>query len=82
MPFKSQAQERAAFSGALGPKMKAAAPEWASKTNQKSLSKKIGRGKAAKNKTPEEVYAAKKVVPKPKTKKETSGQRFIKHFTN
>lgn len=37
MPFQSKAQERAAFSGALGEKMKAAAPEWASKTNQKKL---------------------------------------------
>lgn len=37
MPFKSKAQERAAFSGALGEEMKEAAPEWASKTNQKKL---------------------------------------------
>ncbi len=32
MPFKSQAQARAAFAGALGPKMKALAPEFAAKT--------------------------------------------------
>lgn len=37
MPFKSKAQERAAFSGALGPEMKGKAKEWASKTNQKKL---------------------------------------------
>jgi hypothetical protein len=38
MPFKSRAQERAAFSGALGPKMKARAKTWAAETpNQKSL---------------------------------------------
>ncbi len=37
MPFKSKAQERAAFSGALGSKMKKAAPEWAKQTNQKAL---------------------------------------------
>lgn len=45
MPFKSLSQERAAFSGALGPKMKAAAPEWASKTNQKSLPNKKSKPK-------------------------------------
>ncbi len=32
MPFKSKAQMRAAFSGALGSKMKRAAKEWADKT--------------------------------------------------
>ncbi len=37
MPFKSKAQERAAFSGALGPEMKKKAPEFAAMTNQKSL---------------------------------------------
>jgi len=37
MPFKSKRQERAAFGGYLGAKMKKAAPEWASKTNQKTL---------------------------------------------
>jgi hypothetical protein len=41
MPFKSKSQERAAFSGALGEKMKEAAPEWASKTNQKKLPNKV-----------------------------------------
>jgi hypothetical protein len=45
MPFKSKAQARAAFSGALGPKMKAAAPEWAAKTNFKSLPKKVKQTK-------------------------------------
>ena len=38
MPFKSKAQMKAAFSGALGPKMKKAAKEWASVTpNPKGL---------------------------------------------
>lgn len=42
MPFKSVAQQRAAFSGALGPEMKAKAPEWASKTNFKGLPQHVG----------------------------------------
>ena len=37
MPFLSKSQERAAYSGALGEKMKEAAPEWASKTDQEDL---------------------------------------------
>lgn len=37
MPFKSSAQSRAAFSGALGPEMKKKAKEWASVTNYKTL---------------------------------------------
>lgn len=45
MPFKSKAQERAAFSGALGPKLKASAKEWASKTNQKALPEKVKKKK-------------------------------------
>lgn len=32
MPFKSKAQMRAAFSGALGPEMKARAQHWADET--------------------------------------------------
>lgn len=32
MPFKSKAQMRAAFSGALGPEMKSKAQTWASET--------------------------------------------------
>lgn len=32
MPFKSKAQQRAAFSGALGPEMKAKARTWAHET--------------------------------------------------
>jgi hypothetical protein len=32
MPFKSSAQMRAAFSGALGPKMKSSAKTWAKET--------------------------------------------------
>jgi hypothetical protein len=32
MPFKSQAQQRAAFGGYLGPEMKKKAPEWAHET--------------------------------------------------
>lgn len=42
MPFKSKAQERAAFSGALGPEMKAKAPQWAKETpNQAALPAKV-----------------------------------------
>lgn len=38
MPFKSQAQMRAAFGGYLGPEMKAKAREWAAETpNIKAL---------------------------------------------
>lgn len=37
MPFKSEAQERAAFGGYLGKEMKSDAKEWASKTDQKDL---------------------------------------------
>lgn len=38
MPFKSMAQEKAAFAGGLGPKMQAAAPQWAAETpNPKKL---------------------------------------------
>ena len=46
MPFKSKAQERAAFSGALWAKMKAAAPERASKTNQSKLPEKKNKTKS------------------------------------
>lgn len=42
MPFKSQAQQRAAFGGHLGPEMKKKAPEWAHETpNIKSLPKHV-----------------------------------------
>ena len=38
MPFKSLAQERAAFGGYLGAEMKSKAKQWAAETpNQKSL---------------------------------------------
>jgi hypothetical protein len=38
MPFQSKAQQRAAFSGALGPEMKAKAETWAKETpNLKNL---------------------------------------------
>jgi hypothetical protein len=48
MPFKSKSQERAAFSGALGPVMKAHAKEWASKTKQSDLPNYVdGRKKNA-----------------------------------
>lgn len=49
MPFVSRKQSAAAFSGALGPKMKAAAPEWAAKTNYKKLPVRVKSTK--KNKT-------------------------------
>lgn len=42
MPFKSQAQSRAAFSGILGPEMKAKAKEFASATNYASLPEHVG----------------------------------------
>jgi hypothetical protein len=45
MPFLSKSQERAAFGGYLGPKMKAHAKEWASKTDQSKLPEKKGRSK-------------------------------------
>lgn len=45
MPFKSKAQERAAFSGALGPEMKAKAPEFARATNQKKLPERAANGR-------------------------------------
>lgn len=37
MPFKSKAQERAAFSGGLGSEMKSKAKQWANETDQSSL---------------------------------------------
>ena len=46
MPFKSKAQERAAFGGYLGPEMKKDAKEWASKTDQKKLPNHITKTKA------------------------------------
>lgn len=45
MPFKSLQQSKAAFSGALGLKMKASAEEWASKTDYKKLPKKVKKKK-------------------------------------
>lgn len=49
MPFKSKAQMRAAFSGALGPEMKAKAETWAQETaNPKKLPQHVK--KAAKPK--------------------------------
>ena len=42
MPFKSQAQSRAAFGGYLGPEMQAKAPQWAAETpSVKSLPQKV-----------------------------------------
>ena len=46
MPFKSKAQERAAFGGYLGPEMKKDAKEWASKTDQKKLSLHVKKAKS------------------------------------
>lgn len=43
MPFKSKAQERAAFGGYLGPEMKAKAKEWADMTNQDTLPKHLSK---------------------------------------
>ena len=51
MPFQSKSQARAAFGGFLGPKMKMAAPQWASETPDmrklpvhKNRRKTMGRG--------------------------------------
>lgn len=42
MPFKSKAQERAAFAGYLGPEMKKKAKKWAKETpNQKKLPQRV-----------------------------------------
>jgi hypothetical protein len=46
MPFRSKSQMKAAFSGALGPKMKAKAKQWADETpNIKKLPKHVKKGK-------------------------------------
>lgn len=48
MPFKSLAQERAAFGGYLGKEMKSKAKEFASQTDQSTLPKKISPNTAKK----------------------------------
>ena len=48
MPFRSQAQERAAFGGYLGKEMKSKAKSWAAITDQKSLPKRVGKKKKKK----------------------------------
>lgn len=51
MPFQSKAQMKAAFSGALGPEMKAKAHEWAEETpDMKHLPEHKGMMKRAKGK--------------------------------
>lgn len=46
MPFKSKAQMKAAFSGALGPEMKAKAKTWAAHTpSLKKLPARVSSGK-------------------------------------
>jgi hypothetical protein len=50
MPFKSKAQERAAFGGYLGEEMKRDAKEWASKTDQKHLPNHVRGRKDSKTK--------------------------------
>ena len=51
MPFKSKKQMRAAFSGALGSKMKKKARQWAHETpNIGSLPEKKGKKKGKKRK--------------------------------
>lgn len=53
MPFKSKAQMRGAFSGHLGPEMKAKAEEWASETpNPKALPNRVKKAKGVRA-TPE-----------------------------
>lgn len=45
MPFKSKAQMRAAFAGALGPEMKKKAPMWAHETPEVArLPERSGKG--------------------------------------
>jgi len=49
MPFKSLAQMRAAFSGALGSEMKHKAPQWAAETpNLKDLAEHVRKKKEKK----------------------------------
>ena len=50
-PFKSKAQERAAFSGALGPEMKSKAKEWAAMTDQKSIPEHVKKQGSDRSKT-------------------------------
>lgn len=46
MPFRSKAQERAAFSGHFGPKMKSRAKEWAHETqDQKGLPEHVKKAR-------------------------------------
>jgi hypothetical protein len=44
-PFKSKAQERAAFAGYLGPEMKSKAKSWADITDQGSLPEHVQKKK-------------------------------------
>jgi hypothetical protein len=49
MPFKSRAQERAAFGGYLGAEMKAKAQQWADETpSQKALPDHVAKKKSVK----------------------------------
>lgn len=57
MPFKSKAQERAAFGGFLGPKMKKAAKTWADETPN---IKKLPEHKKSKAPSSTEILASKK----------------------
>ena len=50
-PFKSKAQEKAAFSGALGPEMKSKAKEWASVTDQKHIPEHVKKQGSDRSKT-------------------------------
>ncbi len=53
MPFKSKAQQGAAFGGFLGPEMKAKAPEFAKATpDLKGLPQHVGNGAQAPAKKP------------------------------
>lgn len=48
MPFKSKAQMRAAFAGALGKEMQRKAPDWAKETpNPKQLPQHVKRHRKA-----------------------------------
>jgi|HubBroStandDraft_2_1064218.scaffolds.fasta_scaffold154641_4 hypothetical protein len=58
MPFKSSAQQRAAFSGALGPEMKKKAPQWAAETpNMSKLPAHVNTGGKKKKATPTDPMA-------------------------
>lgn len=70
MPFQSKAQMKGAFSGALGPEMKAKAQGWADETpDPKGLPahKAKGKGKDKKSTSDHAIAGLKKAAPKKKS---------------